>query len=213
MSALTITQQQLTTTNHFEGIQNNSNNKKDWSYLVPTIGALALGVIFAPNVPIGMAIGVAGTAVSLLIVLTAYAAGKYAENEDSEYSKFIRDNLLVATLAAPILEEGFFRGLLQPLTTRAILWIAPAAGLAFAGTAFSVATTVSIVATATFFGALHASNNHKNAHTQAVCATLGGIILGATAAQFGLSAAIAAHIINNTIAVSLPKPTNRAPGV
>ena len=64
------------------------------------------------------------------------------------------------------------------------------------------------------FGLIHAFNDHKNAHIQAMCATVAGILFGITAAQFGLAASIAAHMVNNTMAVTFLKaypPANRAP--
>ncbi len=216
MSASTITQKPFFETANLESIQNNVSDKKDWSFLIPTISVLALGVIFASNVPLGMAIGVGTPVVTIFPVLIAKALGMHTDDTNSEYLKDIMKMPLLATLAAPILEEGFFRGIMQPLLARAILWIAPAAGIAFAGTAFSVATSVSIVATAAIFGLIHAFNDHKNAHIHAVSATLGGVLFGITAAQFGLAASIAAHTVNNTIAVTLLKaclPANRDPGV
>ena len=65
--------------------------------------------------------------------------------------------------------------------------------------------TVSIVATAAFFGFIHIFNDHKNSPIQAFSATLGGILLGVSAAQFGLGCAIAAHIVHNTIITTLKK--------
>lgn len=76
---------------------------------------------------------------------------------------------------------------------------------AFLGTGLSIATTVAIIASAAFFGLIHAFNDHKNSHLQAVVATIGGVILGVTAAQYGLAAAIAAHIVNNTLAIIVAK--------
>src|SRR5579872_2362088 len=103
----------------------------------------------------------------------------------------------------PIVEEGLFRGILQPLTTHAILFVAPTAAAAFAATSLSIAAAVSIVATGVIFGLAHLFNSHKNAHIQAITAIFSGIGWGIARAQFGLPAVMAAHIVNNTIAVTL----------
>ncbi len=175
-------------------------------YLVPTIGVLALGVIFAPStVPIGIGIGVGVFALSTVTMIILKVCNLLADDDDSEYEKDILKYPLFGTLGAPIVEEGIFRGLLQPLATRAILFIVPAAAAAFLGTGLSIAVVVSIVATAAIFGFVHVFNDHKNSHIQAFAARLGGVAYGVVAAQFGLPAAIAAHIVNNTIAISLAK--------
>ena len=69
------------------------------------------------------------------------------------------------------------------------------------GPHFTIAATVSIVATGVFFGAIHYFNKHKNAGAQAISASLGGIVLGALNVQFGIGAAFAAHIANNTLSI------------
>lgn len=187
-------------------IRENASNPMNWLYLVPTIGVLALGVIFAPStVPIGIGIGVGVFALSTVTMIILKVCNLLADDDDSEYEKDILKYPLFGTLGAPIVEEGIFRGLLQPLATRAILFIVPAAAAAFLGTGLSIAVVVSIVATAAIFGFVHVFNDHKNSHIQAFAATLGGVAFGVVAAQFGLPAAIAAHIVNNTIAISLAK--------
>ena len=178
---------------------------KDISFLIPTMGVLALGVIYAANVPIGIMIGIGGLACKFVVHLAINAFVKTEEDNDSEYDRNINRYPLAATLKAPFLEEIFFRGCMQPLLTRCIVYLAPAAAAAFLGTGFSIATTVSIVATAAIFGFIHIFNEHKNSHIQAFSATIGGVILGVTAVQFGLAAAIAAHIVNNTILVTLKR--------
>ncbi len=94
---------------------------------------------------------------------------------------------------------------------RSIVSFSPAAACAFLATGLSIATTVAIVATAAFFGLIHAFNDHKNSRIQAVMASIGGIVLGVTAAQYGLAAAIAAHIVNNTLAMILLNLRDRLP--
>lgn len=187
-------------------IRENASNPMNWLYLVPTIGVLALGVLFAPStVPIGIGVGAGVFVLSAVTLIVLKVCNLVADDPDSEYEKDIIKFPLSATLLAPFLEEGIFRGLLQPLATRAILFIVPAAAAAFLGTGLSIAVTVSIVGTAAIFGFVHVFNDHKNSHIQAFSCTLAGIAFGVVAAQFGLPAAIAAHIVNNTIAISLAK--------
>lgn len=189
----------------FEVAQSNINTLKDWSYLIPTISVLALGIISTANIPVGMVIGVVSFALGAAAAIATSLLGLSEEDRDSEYEKMLSDNPLLATLAAPFLEEGFFRGFLQPLVMRSIVILVPAAAAAFLGTSFTIASTVSIVATAALFGIAHIFNDHKNSHIQAALATVGGVLYGITAAQFGLPAAIAAHIINNTLAMTMMK--------
>jgi membrane protease YdiL (CAAX protease family) len=188
-------------------ISENISDPKNWIYLIPTIGALALCVFLAPTTaPIGIAAGVTIFSVNALATLVLKVTNLLAEDPDNEYRKTLLEYPILTTLIGPILEEGFFRGLIQPLTTRAILFIAPAAAAAlYVGTGLSVAVTISIVATAAIFGLAHAFNEHKNSHIQAVLSTAGGIAFGLLAAQFGLAAAIVAHMVNNTIAMTLTK--------
>ncbi len=117
----------------------------------------------------------------------------YTAEKNSEYDRHVRKSLLAVSLFGPIAEEGIFRGLIQPLVTKSIQILVPAATAALFGTGLSVATVVSIVATSVFFGAAHYFNPHKNAHIQAVSAALGGLTLGLLSAQFGIGASIAAH--------------------
>jgi membrane protease YdiL (CAAX protease family) len=187
-------------------ISENISDPKNWIYLVPTIGAVALCVFLAPaTAPIGIAIGVVIFSVSGLAALVLKVTHLLDEDPDSEYQKTLLEHPILATLVAPILEEGFFRGLMQPLAARAILFIAPAAAALYLGTGLSIAVTISIVATAAIFGLAHCFNSHKNSHIQALTATCGGIALGLLTVQFGLAAAIAAHMVNNTIAMTLTK--------
>lgn len=190
---------------YFEAAKESIANPQNWLYLVPTIGALAIGVIFAPNFAIGMAAGAGILAAMAVVSIVMNAAGLTKKDENSEYEKSILENPWLGTLVAPIAEEGIFRGLIQPLAMRCVLWAIPAAGAALLGPGITIATTVAVVATAAIFGLAHAFNKHKNAHIQAITTTFSGIAFGLIAVQFGLPAAIAAHMVNNTIAITLMK--------
>jgi membrane protease YdiL (CAAX protease family) len=190
-----------------QNIIDNVSDPQNWLYLIPTIGTLAIGILFAPHFAIGLGIGAAMACAKIPIALALRALGVLKKEErDSEYEKSILSFPLLGTLIAPIVEEGFFRGVLQPLATRTMIWLVPAAAAtAFFGTGLSIATAVTIVATATLFGLAHLSNPHKNSHIQAIITGVDGIVFGVLAAQFGLGASIAAHIAGNTLLITIGK--------
>lgn len=178
-------------------------NAEKWYYLVPVIAAVALSSLYVPNVALGLAVGTA-LSVTVNVAMQALTALNVLESDNnSSYLEMVQLSPLLYSLVLPVGEELVFRGVLQPLMSRAIVWIAPAAAATFLGTPLSIATGVSIVATAAIFGLIHLFNEHENAPAQAVFSTLSGIALGVVAAQFGLGASIAAHIANNTLSVSL----------
>lgn len=208
MSVSAVSQSQAASTqdgHDIETIRKNLSTFKNWTYLIPTVGAIALGIIFAPSSAIGVTVGAVNFVVMGITSIAVNALGWMSPDEDSEYSKTIHDNPLLGTLVAPILEELTFRGGMQPLLTRGVLWLAPAAAGAFLGSSMSIAATVALVATAALFGAVHCFNDHKNAHIQAIFCTVSGVADGLLALHFGLGASIAAHIVNNTLAITLCK--------
>lgn len=181
-----------------------STKTSKWNYLTPTIAVLALGVIFASRVPTGMAVGVGTTTSGLLAGGIALKLGfAAAEDGNNEYLQTMDKHPLFFTLGFPIVEEGVHRGILQPLATRGILYVAPTAAAAFAGTSLSIADAVSILANSVIFGLTHLFNPHKNARMQAISTTFSGIGWGIARARFGLPASMAAHIVNNTFFVTL----------
>lgn len=172
-------------------------------FLIPTITGIALGILFIPNFGLGLAIGALEVPIKLISLLVMNATGIISSDKnESEYSKQLIGSLFYVSVIGPIAEEGIFRGIVQPLLTRAIQIIVPAAA-AIAFGPFSIATTVSIVASGIIFGAVHYFNNHDGAHVQAMFASVTGIVYGILAAQFGIGASIAAHIINNTVVSTL----------
>ncbi len=185
-------------------LQENLSKPEKWLYLVPTIGALALGAFFIPNFAIGMAAGAGIFGAASVIAPALEALGIVKKEETpSEYAKFDQEWPILTTLGFPVFEEALFRGGVMPVIARCVVLIIPATAAAFLGTPLSIAMTVSIVATAAIFGLLHLFNPHPNAHLQAVAATISAIVLGLLAAQFGIGAAIAAHILNNTLVVTI----------
>jgi membrane protease YdiL (CAAX protease family) len=111
---------------------------------------------------------------------------------------------LTVTLFAPIMEELFFRGIIQPLLLASILTLFPQlTGVVLFGT-FSAAGICAVAITAALFGAVHLTNQKKNdAYHQAFNATFGGVVYGLLSLQFNLFTSIAAHVINNTVCITL----------
>ena len=170
-------------------------------FFVPAITAVALGALFIPNFSLGLAAGAAKFVCSIIGCAALNHSGilPSVEETTSTYHQAIRSMLLDTSIFGPIEEEGVFRGIIQPLIAHSIQILVPAAAMAAFGPSLSVAVVVSIVATSVFFGAMHFFNPHKNALNQAIQATVSGLFLGFMSAQFGIGAAIAAHIANNTI--------------
>ncbi len=174
---------------------------RNFLFLVPTISAIALGLIFFPHFGLGLAVGAADLVFTTAYTVVLDKTGILPQTEDknSKYEKMDRANLLLGSVFAPIAEEGIFRGLLQPLCARAIQILLPATAAAVFGPHLTVAVVASIVATSIFFGAVHYMNPHKNAHIQAIAAGVGSLTLGFLSAQFGIGAAIAAHLSYNSL--------------
>jgi membrane protease YdiL (CAAX protease family) len=191
----------------FETIKKNLCNPERWLYLIPTVGAIAVGIFFAPNFALGLAAGGAMFMGASIVLLTLNALGVIKEDPNNEYEQILDRFPLLGTLAAPLGEELVFRGALQPLLTRAVVFLAPTAAAAFLGTGLSIAAAVSIAVTATLFGLIHISNLHANSHIQAVIAAVQGVALGIIAVQFGLAASIAAHMAVNTLASLISRAT------
>jgi membrane protease YdiL (CAAX protease family) len=174
---------------------------RNFFFLIPTITGIAMGILLFPNFGLGLAAGAVGLVVSIIAmgILKKLKIIKLSDEKNSEYHKDIRKSLLAVVLFGPIAEEGIFRGFMQPLLTRGIQILVPAATAVLFGTGLSIATAVSIAATAVIFGAAHYFNPHKDSHVQAVSCTISGVVMGILAAQFGIGAAIAAHVANNSI--------------
>lgn len=175
-----------------------------WLELLPAVAVMGLGILYAPNFAIGLVIGVLEYTIGILIILSAQAIFPLVSDKNSQYSIKVMNDLILATLLAPIYEELLFRGALQPLLIAAISWLAPVASTALLfGTGLTVAAMLSIFVTSIIFGAMHISNRHVGSYRQAALCFIAGIVDGVVAIQYGLVASIAAHIINNTLAITL----------
>jgi hypothetical protein len=203
MSISAISQFPTSTTSEcrstLDDIKNNLCDTKRWLYLIPVVGSIAIGILCAPNFALGLAAGgalwVVGTTINTGLSILCN------RKDNSKYTKEIINRSLEVALLAPVIEELIFRGGMQPLFTRAIVWLVPAATAVFFGTGLGTATVVSIVVTSVLFGLLHLANKdvNENVHFQVIYAGILGIPLGILAVQFGLGTSIAAHIIINTI--------------
>jgi membrane protease YdiL (CAAX protease family) len=183
-----------------ETVKNDKTLKK-WVFLIPTITTIACGILFLPNFGTGAALGFGMLGIAAITSGVAFVFKLFKIDENNKYNEWISNHLFFGAVGAPILEEILFRGCLQPLTTKAILWLVPAASATIMSLNLSVAVVVSVVAIGAIFGFVHYFNDHKNSHIQAVVTGIAGIALGLTAAYLGLPAAIGAHMLNNTIAM------------
>lgn len=176
-----------------------------WSYLIPTIMTLAVGAFFLSNVGIGMALGV-GSFVTVIVLKKilpkAWLFTENKENTPDNYAIYLNKSLsshLSSTLGAPLVEEILFRGIVQPFLAHSIILLFPTAAQAVFSPLLTTAMIISILATAILFGLAHFKNQTDYARCQVILSSITGCAYGILAAEFGLQAAIAAHIINNSI--------------
>lgn len=184
---------------------------RSMGYLGPLITTLALGSLFVPHFAKGLAIGVATLGLNIATSASLYFFGAYEpEKRDSKYTKLVLSRPLDTTIGAPLLEEGVFRGVLQPTLQRICQIALPVTGtLLFPGVAVSVATAAAILGTSLLFGAIHYTNPHENSHIQAITSAIGGIPFGLAAARLGLGAAVGAHMMHNSIIITAQKVRRR----
>jgi hypothetical protein len=211
----------------FEVMRNNLSKPGNWTYLVPTVGAVAIGAIYVPNFALGLAAGAAvyGTGFAAAKIIAALDRTKTGlDTLCANHLCCLRKTVRI-TLTRPLIIEGVLRGVIQPLVTRAILWQAvlwqvPAAAATVMGTGLSVAVIISAIAIAATAGehayfkhrkCSHIRAEHKNFHIEVIFSTTRGIAYGLLAAQFGIGAAIAAHIANNTLAMTKSKLCRQGP--
>jgi hypothetical protein len=177
---------------------------KRWSHLVPVIAILSLGSLCVPNFALGTASGAAITA-AILVGVEVIRALKLKDNN----APLMQVNLspVAASLVLPVVRELILRGAVQPLMVRDIVWIVPAAAASFLGTSLSIATGVSIVATAMFTN-FPFFDQHPSLLTASsiLLATINDIALGVLAAQFSLDASIAASIVYFSTFETLTNP-------
>ncbi len=161
--------------------------KRNWSYVMPTVVLMSVGSVMIPHFSLGLALGVANLVLASMVgLLVSLLPIKKANQED--YRQQLLSYPMMVTVFAPTLEELLFRGLLQTL----LIALFPQASL------------MAVCITALLFGLAHLTNAKENdAYHQAINTTFSGIFFGLVAMQLGLWAAIAAHMMNNTIALTL----------
>lgn len=171
--------------------------------LAPTFCVIALGAVFLPHFSLALAIGTVNFILTLVIIgiLALFIPNKPVKQE---YIDFLLKNPLYVTLMGPVLEELIFRGTLLNIAIFALICVIPcSATLPFFGTGLSIAVASSLLVTSLGFGLCHFPGSESIA--QVVGTTSGGIVFGLLAIQFGLTAAIGAHIMNNVIVMMLLK--------
>jgi hypothetical protein len=187
-------------------------NREKWGHLVPVIVTLSLGSLFVPNFALGTASGAALTAAAFVTQKTLRALHILKSKDDSA-SPLLQVSPLLRSLVLPVASELFLRGAAQPWIARGIVRIAPAAAATFLGTPLSIATGVSIVAIAVIAGLNHLFAIHKRVCLSAVACsfleTTSEIAFGVLAAQFGVSASLAAKIVYRSMLQAMMSSKNR----
>jgi membrane protease YdiL (CAAX protease family) len=175
-----------------------------WSSLVPVLCVAALGCAFIPYFALGLAVGVVKH--YILTGPFAYLLNKLPipdpQSKDlALYNKLIDENMTRVMIWGPIIEEVWYRWLVQTNLMTAFLVFAPTLLVTpFFSTGLSVAAAASIVCASLYFGWDHLGNSDNNdSYKQAIHCTIAGMIYGVLAMNFGLGAPIAAHIANNTL--------------
>ena len=177
-----------------------------WSYLIPTLCVAGIGTALIPHFALGVAVGIT-TAIVLRLFMGLISQIWGDPKENKTMTALIMSDPLTATLCAPLMEEFLFRGLIQPLLVLMLTCLAPGlAAIPFLTIGLSLALIASIICTSSIFGIIHLANSTDlDNYYQVIGTTLAGITFGVISAQFGLAAAIAAHIALNTISITMLK--------
>lgn len=180
---------------------------EDWLYLVPVLAVSGFGLAIAPSFALGLVVGMVHMLFWLLCLLAylCFYGNKSIDSPTKDFKDMIDKNNIIVTLVIPVFEEFLFRGLLLSLSISILTGLFPAvAALPLLATGLNLAEGCSILGTAFLFGIGHASNS-KGGYAPVIILTLFGIIMAVLAVKFGLAVAIAAHIANNTTALSILK--------
>lgn len=175
-----------------------SYTKRD--YIIPLS---LLGSLFFPNrfLVYGWQVFVAQILLHALLmtILQKYKLNtQFDEKTDKKFSALHPFHFCISS---PIVEECFFRGLLQN-------------GLSFS----TGSPTLGIVVTSLFFGAAHFSSHEKGNYGQAISSGCGAVIMGLLNHHYGILNSIYAHSVINSLAGlsilildALKKPDSRFP--
>jgi membrane protease YdiL (CAAX protease family) len=178
----------------------NINENDDVKNLIPTVAALGAGILLFPHsFPIGIVVGSIYTGI---VIGSISAMGMLKFEIPQTKIVFISDKFnsdmlhlikpIFVTIIGPLGEELLFRGSI-PLLSHAIVYLIPNASAVLFGP-FNVSVVISIVATSILFGLLHDDLSKIK--------IIGGLVYGILGVYFGLAAAVGAHMMHNTIAVS-----------
>ena len=185
-----------------------------WAQLAVIVSGIA-GACFLASAGIlpayvlrSCAVAVAAFPVKIAISVIASKVFGIESKEDSEYGDMLKKaspiNLCVIT---PIIEELFFRVIIQGALHAAFSYILPPVTVVVLGASLPAAALASIVTAGVIFGAVHASNHPDNPDVgvlQAVTCSISGIFVeGMLYHTFGFGASFLAHMVNNTIVTCL----------
>lgn len=181
-------------------VQKNTDTSNDaLSYFIVMGLVIIAGAVLDPYFHVGLFVGVANWLISIPIanVLRSFLPINTDVNKDASHT-FDYDPLYVS-LIAPIWEELIFRGCIQSTLLLLIPLLIPSTATLFIAPGLSAAALMSVIITSVAFGLAHIGNNHSGSYVQGAVTTLSGLNLGLLTIYFGLPAAIASHIANNTL--------------
>ena len=194
-----------------EATQERSQEAGDkWAQLAVIVSGIA-GACFLASTGVlpafvltSCAVAMVSVSVKLAIVVVAAKVFGIEVKEDSEYGVSLKKASPISTcVIIPIIEEVFFRIILQGSLYAAFSYILPPVTVVVLGFSLPAAALASIVTAGVIFGVMHASNHPDNPKVgvlQAGLASMSGIFVeGMLYHTFGFGASCLAHIVNNTI--------------
>lgn len=172
--------------------------KRNMLILITMLGIASLTL---PSFATGLGLGLAHYVIKIPVGLVAQTT--YQDASDRDTSSFPID-FFQTTLVAPIGEELLVNGAMLSVATAITRYVSPTLFESFWIGSITSAHLVALVAVESLFGLAHAFNPTFSGQVDrgAVLVTgVNGLLMGLTAIQYGLTASIAFHILNNTIAV------------
>lgn len=169
--------------------------------LIAIVMSIAAGTLLLPTFRIGAAVGaLSGTSAVAIFKLMTYLKIIPPSLKKNPYAlDLLRMSFLRSCVACPAIEE-IIRGTIQTVIAFSAYRICVLFTTTIHASFYSAC--ISIVVAGVLFGATHALNSHEHNRLQAIFACIMGNVNGYLQYRFGIIAAIAAHIVNNTIALS-----------
>ena len=122
--------------------------------------------------------------------------------DEKELKRFQSIPASYICLLGPLLEEFFFREMIQGSLQMLLRYTITSPVITLLGVAMPATHLIAMIVTGVIFGAAHYSSEREN-HGQVLYASLSGVLVeGTIYAALGLGPAIFAHVINNTIALT-----------